>query len=1467
MLSKNRSRKELWIAAVVLVATAPPRLATAYDVSPPVFLQYFEASQRTVEQRTPDIFSAGYGAVWMPPPGRGDTGDQTVGYDVYDRFDLGSGSRPTLYGTETGIKTLASGLHRAGMDFHVDFVLNHNGFADLGSQLDPEGDSFLSSGGYPGFVLTRPDDIDGDFHSAYWGGVEYERLAGLIDIAHEKNYQYIRSPVDPSDSRNLPAGTADWFGKRANVADPNNARFYPDIGHETIYVFDPKTGESGIPVHSFNLENPLAGDATPENANGYLMRNAQWLVQVIGVDGLRIDAAKHVQGFTLDYFDRAVYRQNPRLLLDGSSKQVFSYSEVFDANPAVLMTHVKKDINAADPGRIGGNRDTLDFKLYFALKENLESTGTANAWQNIKNASLDFYDDGLHNGSAGVKFVENHDVYRPYFLSDVAHAYMLMMPGNAVVYFNGKEFGDGRDFPKQGRNDALSVGTDGVGGMGTVTTRLLEARTTHGRGNYAERWDGTDGLFAFERVSSAITLLSNRGDAGYDSRTLEDVGFAPGTLLVELSGNATNPSINPYGDIPEVVQVFEEGGVSKVNVRFQRPGTIMPDGSFNAHAQGFLVYGLPTPQSAVGLELSNVASVLAGNATPASDYENGTQRQTDVSVVSADSFTLRLQTNEVRLLGNDALRDICADGDYAVFKVDGGRDINGNGFVDNTTPNDVAYGFEGFGTKSSPLIGSQGLSGPRGDGEFLQVVDTTQLEEGYHYITARAFRHRTDNGPPVFSEWKKVVYVDREKPVSSYDSNTPITSGGTTQYENRDFFFRSNDQTADNMHVFRNLPAAMTDEEILALVSSASQADAWDRDLFKKYFDGLTNGNQVFTVVTYEVTGTSNIQRFAGVRTQSLNGRGLGDLNFNGQFDMADVAAAAGNFEELVYSRDSQFNPAADLDGDGLVNTADMLGLRGVLSAGNASEGVQTAVTAMLLRRADLSGDFGANDYDIDLHRSRILNPSSSGDLWADDLNADGVLSEADFTSLVEGLFERRFGDLDLSGTVGLNDLETLVGGYGQAGGWAAGNVTLDGDVALGDLEVLLANYEGPGGVDLGARANLDVAGVEALRTSGFSATVGGVVVDIAVGLTQSQASHPRISVAESVTKTGGGTLLLDAAAGYTGPTTVVGGTLEIAADEAVASSEVTIGSGATLAVSTGTTLRSPRVTLAGGILSGGSIAVNPATGIETLTINSGSLAGGVSLLVGPGGLVELPAAGRITVETTGLGVDEASGGGRIDLGTGEFLIQAGGITASELVADILAGRGDGSWNGTSGITSSVAAASDGRRSVGYVSDPLGGFRVSFAAAGDTNLDGVVNLFDLMAIAGSGGYNTAAPSVWSEGDFNYDGVTNLFDLLLMVSSDTYGQGSYLPAVTVSAAAVPEPSTWLILVGGTAAVIIMSQGASRQRLAGGLAVREKSPPRPFSTWATPENTKGFQGCQSPHLAAADLFHSLLGLRLR
>jgi len=98
--------------------------------------------------------------------------------------------------------------------------MNHNGYSSLTTP------GFVAAGGYPGLAITLPNDIDGDFHSAFAMGDQYERLAGLIDIAHEKNHRFIRSPVDPADTRNIRAGKTPAFGRLANVPDPANRRFY-----------------------------------------------------------------------------------------------------------------------------------------------------------------------------------------------------------------------------------------------------------------------------------------------------------------------------------------------------------------------------------------------------------------------------------------------------------------------------------------------------------------------------------------------------------------------------------------------------------------------------------------------------------------------------------------------------------------------------------------------------------------------------------------------------------------------------------------------------------------------------------------------------------------------------------------------------------------------------------------------------------------------------------------------------------------------------------------------------------------------------------------------------------------------------------------------------------------------------------------------------------------------------------------
>ena len=129
---------------------------------------------------------------------------------------------------------------------------------------------------YPGFYMAQGPSNNswGDFHSPFASGDEQGKISNLIDIAHEKNHQYIRNPV-PGFANNLPAGvpgTAYAGGNRvANVATEANRRFYPDLQ-------GPSTTVNGVTYHKWSSD-PAAGDPVSENATGYLMRHTRWMVE------------------------------------------------------------------------------------------------------------------------------------------------------------------------------------------------------------------------------------------------------------------------------------------------------------------------------------------------------------------------------------------------------------------------------------------------------------------------------------------------------------------------------------------------------------------------------------------------------------------------------------------------------------------------------------------------------------------------------------------------------------------------------------------------------------------------------------------------------------------------------------------------------------------------------------------------------------------------------------------------------------------------------------------------------------------------------------------------------------------------------------------------------------------------------------------------------------------------------------
>ena len=118
-------------------------------------------------------------------------------------------------------------------------------------------------------------------------------------------------------------------------------------------------------------------------------------------------------------------------------------------------------------------------------------------------------------------------------------------------------------------------------------------------------------------------------------------------------------------------------------------------------------------------------------------YANATTRLATLPVVTANTINIRLDTQAVTL--PDGFRDVNADGDNAVLRVNQGVDTNGNGHIDYTTPGSVVYGFEEFGAGDK----SPGYGSATGNGWYQKSINATNLPEGYNFITVRAFRHRS----------------------------------------------------------------------------------------------------------------------------------------------------------------------------------------------------------------------------------------------------------------------------------------------------------------------------------------------------------------------------------------------------------------------------------------------------------------------------------------------------------------------------------------------------------------------------------------------------------------------------------------------------------------------------------------------------------------------------------------------------
>ncbi|MDX1599600.1 MAG: alpha-amylase, partial [Marinobacter sp.] len=224
----------------------------------------------------------GVNAIWITPPfeqihgwvGGGDRGDfQHYGYHGYYALDF---TRPDAnFGTREEFRALVEQAHARGIRVVMDVVMNHPGYATLQDMQ-----TFNFGGLREGFEKHLPESW-GHWQPESWE--DFHAYHALTDYDHP-------------DWRN-------WWGKdwvRAGIGDydtPPKASIDPVRG-SLAFLPDFKTASDkavDLPVFLRNKENTLARQLDDATVRDYLITWLTEWVREFGVDGFRVDTAKHVE--------------------------------------------------------------------------------------------------------------------------------------------------------------------------------------------------------------------------------------------------------------------------------------------------------------------------------------------------------------------------------------------------------------------------------------------------------------------------------------------------------------------------------------------------------------------------------------------------------------------------------------------------------------------------------------------------------------------------------------------------------------------------------------------------------------------------------------------------------------------------------------------------------------------------------------------------------------------------------------------------------------------------------------------------------------------------------------------------------------------------------------------------------------------------------------------------------------------
>ncbi|BCS20317.1 alpha-amylase [Aspergillus puulaauensis] len=240
---------------------------------------------RRLRLALPGLKAIGVDSLWVPPGCKGMDAHGN-GYDIYDLYDLGEfdqkGATSTKWGSREELEELVKDAHEIGLGVYWDAVLNHKAGADYPEKcqavkVDPKRRNV---------EVSTPLEIEG------WVGFDFN---GRGDVYSSMKY------------RSQHFSGVDWDDKSRENA------IFRILGPNKNWARDVST-ENGNYDYLMFADLDLSHPEVRED----LLNWGTWITKELALDGMRLDAAKHMStGFQKAFAEHIRKTTNPDFFVIG----------------------------------------------------------------------------------------------------------------------------------------------------------------------------------------------------------------------------------------------------------------------------------------------------------------------------------------------------------------------------------------------------------------------------------------------------------------------------------------------------------------------------------------------------------------------------------------------------------------------------------------------------------------------------------------------------------------------------------------------------------------------------------------------------------------------------------------------------------------------------------------------------------------------------------------------------------------------------------------------------------------------------------------------------------------------------------------------------------------------------------------------------------------------------------------------